>query len=516
MNMINEGTYGRIYTLSDKNYALKRNLSENESTFISSIRELNILYLLRHHPNIIKIEEVLFGNNTSLFPPSEGNTTNTKQFSPLKGEDRKTQKDDGVHFIFKKAKYDLHEYIFEHNKDGFKMMKGYMVDIMLGLHYMHQMQIIHRDLKPGNILIFDDGAKICDFGFSKPMTKQGYMTPSICTVPYRAPEITMSNHDYDYKTDVWSLGCVFFEMISKKYFIDEIEDDDRIILKDILAAIPYGLTAIQFKEWVTNNKTKEFKIRNTKLSRTKSSFQNQLGLSARGKKAFSKQCGDYDTFCDLLNHMLHFHPSKRYSIDECLQHAFFSSEKQKIKNVLYWFCDKKPDEGIFLTADCQERQWMAKTAMCLFDNRDSLNWYTHRCLFQAVDLFQRYLYAIHFDQSDQNGHDEFHTNLFFMACIYMSIKYFSTIHMPIPFSDIVEKEFLTDECLNMVEQFEGGLIKNCFHYDIYHQTVYEAADPDMLTDDDCRQLLSLITTDTSIIGQSVVSIYQSYKSTNVK
>jgi len=498
---LSEGSYGLVYQIKDTNLALKRNLAENDTTFMSSIRELNILYLLRSHPNIVRIEEVVFGDID-------------KDFSPLAGEDRLTQRDDGVHFVFKKADFDLHDYIQE-NKDGFKKMKKYMADILLGCHYMHQQNIIHRDLKPCNILLFDNTAKICDFGFSKPYTRQGAMTPGICTAPYRAPEIILSTPDYNFKSDVWSMGCLFYEMISKQAFVNEVSDDDKKLMTDILSVLPNPLSSIQFKEWVTNNPHRTFSIRNTKSTKKRKTFYQQMGLSASGIKNFFIQTGSkLDVFCDLLNNMMKFHPSQRFSVKACLEHAFFNSLREYIDDTIDTYKTNMKDE-VLLYIPCQEREWMAKIVQCLFKNKDQLEWYNHRCLFQAVDMFQRYLYVMYYNKKtipfDSRVHDEFTTNLLFMACIYMSIKYFSTIHYPIPFSSIVEDVFLTPECQKLVQEFEGGLIKNCFQYNVYHETLYEAADADILDDQDIACLLILMTMNPHVCGLTNKVVYAGYK-----
>jgi len=161
---------------------------------------------------------------------------------------------------------------------------------------------------------------------------------------------------------------------------------------------------------------------------------------------------------------------------------------------------------------CPERQWMAETVTCIYNSKQNLEWYNHRCMFQAVDMFHRYLYAVYQDKSFK-PHDKFKTNLLFMTCIYISIKFFSSIHAPIPFSDIVNADFLTDECQKIVEEFEGGLIKNCFNYDIYNTTVYEAGDflDEKLEEIDIRNLLILFTQNNYIHDKLPSEIYKYYK-----
>jgi len=100
-------------------------------------------------------------------------------------------------------------------------------DIVSGLYYLKQFGIIHRDLKPNNILInFIDkdktkrivdreiSVKIADFGFSKILGPKE-MANEICgTITYIAPEI-LRNMYYDYKVDVWSLGIIMYNIISR-------------------------------------------------------------------------------------------------------------------------------------------------------------------------------------------------------------------------------------------------------------------------------------------------------------
>ena len=506
---LGEGTFGIVYGVGD--YALKRNLAENDSSFLGAIRELNILHLLRNHPNIVHLEQVIFGQAF----------TNVG-FSPLAGDDRLSQRDDNVHFLFSKASQDLHDYIYENDNEDFVIVKKLMVDCLLGLEYMHHKKLIHRDLKPGNILLFKKDfkitAKLCDFGLSKPYTNQGGQTPGVVTVIYRAPEILLSDPNYDYKVDIWSLGCIFYELISKRVFISECADDDGKIMKDVLNSLPCALTTWQFNTWIKQNRTKQFNIR-PKVIKNRKTFYQQMGLTGPQIKLFNNHCGSLDTFCDLLEKMIKFNKTDRFSAQQCLDHAFFDEYRSLINVTREYNIPIQPSK--ILMVNCIERHWMAQTTIGLFNARENLEWYNHRCLFQAIDMFQRYLYVMQQNVPDNliestltgKVHDEFHTNLLFMTCIYISIKYFSSIHYPIPFSAIVQEEFLTPTCKTMVEQFEGGLIKNCFQYDIYKPTLYEAADDfgDQLTEEEIRDLLIISTTNQFIHDKYPRDVYQFYK-----
>ncbi|CAD8159971.1 unnamed protein product [Paramecium octaurelia] len=83
--------------------------------------------------------------------------------------------------------------------------------IIDGMYVMAQQNIIHRDLKPQNILINDDCVKIADFGFAKPLN-QLYNEMNVGTPLYMSPE-TIIKSQYNAKSDIWSLGVLFYEIL---------------------------------------------------------------------------------------------------------------------------------------------------------------------------------------------------------------------------------------------------------------------------------------------------------------
>ena len=82
---------------------------------------------------------------------------------------------------------------------------------------MHERRIIHRDLKPANILTFSDGLlKLGDLGLGRYMSDETFKAYSQVGTPlYMSPEIILNN-GYDFKSDVWSLGCVIYEITTLK------------------------------------------------------------------------------------------------------------------------------------------------------------------------------------------------------------------------------------------------------------------------------------------------------------
>lgn len=126
--------------------------------------------------------------------------------------------ENGYIIIMELAKSDLNKYIYRSNNYSEYLNIIFMYQIMSGLNYLHSIGIIHRDLKPGNILITNyNNIKIADLASCCYYNCANYNSDSeIVTSYYRAPEIELRGY-YDYNSDLWSLGCVIYELYNKKY-----------------------------------------------------------------------------------------------------------------------------------------------------------------------------------------------------------------------------------------------------------------------------------------------------------
>ena len=92
--------------------------------------------------------------------------------------------------------------------------KFYMIELVLGLEFLHKNNMVYRDLKPENILLDSKGhIKLTDFGLSKILEDEDDKAFTICGTPqYLAPEVLLKQ-GYDKAVDWWSLGCVMYEML---------------------------------------------------------------------------------------------------------------------------------------------------------------------------------------------------------------------------------------------------------------------------------------------------------------
>ena len=90
---------------------------------------------------------------------------------------------------------------------------NWVAQIALAVKYCHDRKLLHRDIKPKNVLLTDDGTcKLTDFGCSKVLSRsKSLVNSSIGTPYYVSPEMTKVE-SYSYKTGIWSLGVLFYEI----------------------------------------------------------------------------------------------------------------------------------------------------------------------------------------------------------------------------------------------------------------------------------------------------------------
>uniref|UniRef100_A0A1J3FCY5 Cyclin-dependent kinase C-1 n=1 Tax=Noccaea caerulescens TaxID=107243 RepID=A0A1J3FCY5_NOCCA len=210
LEQIGEGTYGQVYMAKEiktgEIVALKKIRMDNEREGfpITAIREIKILKKL-HHENVIHLKEIVTSPGRD--SDDQGKPDNNK----YKG---------GIYMVFEYMDHDLTGLS---DRPGQKFtipqIKCYMKQLLTGLHYCHVNQVLHRDIKGSNLLIDNEGnLKLADFGLARSYSHDhtGNLTNRVITLWYRPPELLLGATKYGPAIDMWSVGCIFAELLHAK------------------------------------------------------------------------------------------------------------------------------------------------------------------------------------------------------------------------------------------------------------------------------------------------------------
>lgn len=250
-----------------------------------TLRELKILRLL-HHENIIELKTIV---------------------RPKKKHDF-----DDIYAVFELMETDLGTIIKSKQELSLDHIQFFLYQILRGMKYCHSAGILHRDLKPKNLLVNSNcDLKIWDFGLSRAdipsLYETGAMTDYISTRWYRAPELLFGSEYYTAAVDMWSIGCIFAELLTRTSFLPGTDTENQLELIIEMIGVPERKTIEKF--W--GGDVPEF------FSKTTPSTDEET-------KEFTKRFKDIDeTALDLLKQMLTFDPGERISVENAIKHDFF-------------------------------------------------------------------------------------------------------------------------------------------------------------------------------------------------
>mmetsp|Transcript_38505 Transcript_38505/g.42574 ORF Transcript_38505/g.42574 Transcript_38505/m.42574 type:complete len:306 (+) Transcript_38505:59-976(+) len=194
---LGQGTWGVVHQAEEKGtgriVAVKKIKSERyeEGVNFTAIREIKLLREFKHE-NIIELVDVF------------------------------TTPDQAVCLVYECASTDL-EKIIKNKGIPLSMadVKQHLYQLLTAVAACHERWILHRDLKPDNMLYMDDGTgKLADFGLARmygtPKTK---LSPQAITLWYKPPELLLGAYEYSSTCDMWSVGCIFAELLLRKPFL---------------------------------------------------------------------------------------------------------------------------------------------------------------------------------------------------------------------------------------------------------------------------------------------------------
>ena len=217
-----------------------------------------------------------------------------------------------IYIISDLMETDLHRVIYSRQDLTDDHIQYFIYQILRGVLYMHSANIIHRDLKPANILANKNcDLKICDLGLGRGEVrdeeddeKKEELTEYVITRWYRAPEVILCPSEYSKAVDIWSIGCIFAELLGRQplfpgdHYLDQIQKIISVL----------GTPKNDDLEFITKSEAREFLMKLVK--RTKQTWSSLFPNSN-------------PVALDLLGKMLTFNPKKRYTVDQCISHPYF-------------------------------------------------------------------------------------------------------------------------------------------------------------------------------------------------
>ncbi|KAJ6672660.1 CELL DIVISION PROTEIN KINASE [Salix viminalis] len=317
--ILGEGTYGVVYkaidTTTGQTVAIKkiRLGKQKEGVNFTALREIKLLKEVKD-PNIIELIDAF---------PHKGN----------------------LHLVFEFMETDLEAVIRDPNiflSPG--DIKSYFQMTLKGLAVCHKKWVLHRDMKPNNLLIGSNGQlKLADFGLARIFGSPGRkFTHQVFARWYRAPELLFGAKLYGAGVDVWAAGCIFAELLNRRPFLQVLHFCDCL----------QNLNSIQCLTSVLRLTLElEVKGANSNNDQGGDSDIDQLGkifqklgtptlsqwpdlewlpdfveYSSQTAQPWRKLCPTAsDDALDLLSKMFTYDPKSRISVQQALEHRYFTS-----------------------------------------------------------------------------------------------------------------------------------------------------------------------------------------------
>lgn len=267
-----------------------------------------------------------------------------------------------VYIVTTRMDQDLQSIVFSKTPLSEDQTQWIIYQCLAGLNYLHSAGVAHRDLKPANLLIDLESCdvKICDFGLSRIIEEDGPdgaasaegQTLYVVTRWYRAPEVLLGYTHYDNGIDLWSLGCIFGELLHRRpllngdNFVNQLEK-----INDFLGTPPE-----EDLWYVTNEKARNF-------------MMNVLP-KRRGVDMSAKFPGASPQAIDLIKNLLAVNPKKRFDTAAALNHPFLAPvrEAEEYEHKSHTTVDTDDIEALELTESNLKRM-MFQEIMHFHDKR---------------------------------------------------------------------------------------------------------------------------------------------------
>ncbi|RZF33801.1 hypothetical protein LSTR_LSTR013689 [Laodelphax striatellus] len=230
LNKIGEGTFSEVLKCQNREsgqlVAAKRlRKSFNSVSEARDLPEIVAMKKVSDHPNILHLIETHYEHELSR-----------------------------VTLIFELMDMSIYDMMKTHRRNIPEVkVKNYLYQILKGINHLHVNGLFHRDIKPENILIKGDLIKIADLGSVCGSFRHRPFTEYISTRWYRSPECLLTCGYYDSKMDIWSVGCVFFELLTLKPLFPGSNELDQISRIHLILGTPSQVLLNKFRKHKSQN-----------------------------------------------------------------------------------------------------------------------------------------------------------------------------------------------------------------------------------------------------------------------
>ncbi|CAA2992394.1 mitogen-activated kinase 4-like [Olea europaea subsp. europaea] len=212
-----------------------------------------------------------------------------------------------VYVVYELMDTDLHQIIRSDQPLTDDHCQYFLYQLLRGLKYVHSANVLHRDLKPSNLFLNANcDLKIGDFGLARTTSETDFMTEYVVTRWYRAPELLLNCSEYTAAIDVWSVGCILAEILTREPLFPGKDYVHQLKLITELLGTPDDATL----KFLRSDNARKYVKQLPQFPKQKLSarFPNMSPLAL-----------------DLLEKLLVFDPNQRITVDDALCHPYLSS-----------------------------------------------------------------------------------------------------------------------------------------------------------------------------------------------